>query len=208
MSDNNTLDATTRTEFGKGAARRARRAGLVPAVVYGHGSEPLHVDVPSHQLFMIVRSNKNALVELHIEGRQQLALVKAIQRHPVNRDILHIDLLAVRAGEKVEVTVPLVVVGEPVPGTIHNVEEFSIPIKAPATEIPEAIELDITGLEIGTIVRAADLVLPKDVEVELDPDADVLSIQEVPEEELPEPEAPAATDAAAAPAEGEGAAEA
>lgn len=201
MSDNPSLKATIRTEFGKGAARRARRAGLVPAVVYGHGSEPFHVDVPSHELFMIVRANKNALVELKLEDGQQLALVKDIQRHPVNRDILHIDLLAVRAGEKVQVSVPLVVVGEPVPGTIHNVEEFSIPIKAPATEIPEAIEFDITGLEIGTIVRAADLVLPKDVEVELDPEADVLSIQEVPQEELPEPDT-AAADAAAPADEG------
>lgn len=200
MSDNPRLDATVRTEFGKGASRRARRAGLVPAVVYGHGSDPLHVDVPSHALFMIVRSNKNALVELKLEDKQQLALVKDIQRHPVSRDILHIDLLAVRAGEKVQVTVPLVIVGEPVPGTIHNVEEFSIPIKAPATEIPEAIEFDITGLEIGTIVRAADLPLPTDVEVELDPEADVLSIQEVPQEELPEPETAEA--AADTPAEG------
>ena len=92
------LSATVRTEFGKGAARRARRAGLVPAVVYGHEGEPVHLDLPAHELFLIVRSNKNAVVTLKTADAEQLALVKDIQRHPVSRAILHVDLLAIKAG--------------------------------------------------------------------------------------------------------------
>ena len=190
------LSATVRTEFGKGAARRARRAGLVPAVVYGHEGEPVHLDLPAHELFLIVRSNKNAVVTLKTADAEQLALVKDIQRHPVSRAILHVDLLAIKAGEKVEVTVPLVVVGEPTPGTVHNVEEFEIPVKAPVTAIPEGIEVDITGLEIGAVIRVSDLPVPEGVEIELDPEQDILSIQEVQEE----PEEPAET---TEPAEGE-----
>lgn len=183
------LSATVRTEFGKGAARRARRAGLVPAVVYGHEGEPVHLDLPAHELFLIVRSNKNAVVTLKTADAEQLALVKDIQRHPVSRAILHVDLLAIKAGEKVQVTVPLVVVGEPTPGTVHNVEEFEIPVKAPVTAIPEGIEVDITGLEIGAVIRVSDLPVPEGVEIELDPEQDILSIQEVQEE----PEEPAET---------------
>lgn len=192
------LSATVRTEFGKGAARRARRAGLVPAVVYGHEGEPVHLDLPAHELFLIVRSNKNAVVTLKTADAEQLALVKDIQRHPVSRAILHVDLLAIKAGEKVQVTVPLVVVGEPTPGTVHNVEEFEIPVKAPVTAIPEGIEVDITGLEIGAVIRVSDLPVPEGVEIELDPEQDILSIQEVQEE----PEEPAET---TEPAEGEAA---
>ncbi|WP_043535893.1 50S ribosomal protein L25/general stress protein Ctc [Actinomyces polynesiensis] len=190
------LSATVRTEFGKGAARRARRAGLVPVVVYGHEGEPVHLDLPAHELFLIVRSNKNAVVTLKTADAEQLALVKDIQRHPVSRAILHVDLLAIKAGEKVQVTVPLVVVGEPTPGTVHNVEEFEIPVKAPVTAIPEGIEVDITGLEIGAVIRVSDLPVPEGVEIELDPEQDILSIQEVQEE----PEEPAET---TEPAEGE-----
>lgn len=192
------LSATVRTEFGKGAARRARRAGLVPAVVYGHEGEPVHLDLPAHELFLIVRSNKNAVVTLKTADAEQLALVKDIQRHPVSRAILHVDLLAIKAGEKVQVTVPLVVVGEPTPGTVHNVEEFEIPVKAPVTAIPEGIEVDITGLEIGAVIRVSDLPVPEGVEIELDPEQDILSIQEVQEE----PEEPAET---TEPAEGKAA---
>lgn len=204
MSDTPSLPATTRTEFGKGAARRARRAGMVPAVVYGHGGVPLHIDVPEHDLFLIVRGSQNALVELDVDGEKHLALVKDIQRNVVSRALLHVDLLAVRADEKVAVSVPLVVVGEPVPGTVHNVEEFTIAVKAPATSIPDSIVVDINGLEAGAVVRVADLVVPEGVEIELDPEQDILSVQEV-QEEVEEPAAtadeaaPAATEESAAP---------
>lgn len=205
MSDN-ILTATVRTEFGKGSARRARRAGLVPAVVYGHGADPIHLDLPAHELFLTVRSNKNAVVTLKADGEEQLALVKDIQRHPVSRAILHVDLLAIKAGEKVQVTVPLLVVGEPTPGTVHNVEEFEIPVLAPVTSIPEGIEVDITGLEIGAVLRVSDLPVPEGVEIELDPEQDILSIQEV-QEEPEEPVEPAVAAEGAVPAEGEAAAD-
>ena len=197
MSDNPILVATTRTEFGKGAARRARRAQMVPGVVYGHG-ETTHLDIPEHDLFLIVRGNKNALVELKIDGTSQLALVKDIQRHPVKRNLLHVDFLAVKAGEKVDVEVAIVVVGEAAPGTTHNVEEHTVTVKAPATEIPESIEVDVTGLEAGTVVRVSDLVLPANVECELDAEQDVVIISELvaePEEEEAPAEAEAEGDA-------------
>lgn len=197
MSDNPILVATTRTEFGKGAARRARRAQMVPGVVYGHG-ETTHLDLPEHDLFLIVRGNKNALVELKIDGTSQLALVKDIQRHPVKRNLLHVDFLAVKAGEKVDVEVAIVVVGEAAPGTVYNVEEHTVTVKAPATEIPESIEVDVTGLEAGTVVRVSDLVLPANVECELDAEQDVVIISELvaePEEEEAPAEAEAEGDA-------------
>ena len=199
MSDNPVLLAEERTEFGKGSARRARRAGKVPTVLYGHGAEPRHLDVPGHDLFLIVRGNKNALVELKIEGKTQLALVKDVQVHPVRRDILHADFLAVKAGEKVDVEVPVVVVGEPVPGTVHSVEEFTILVKAPATSIPEHVEVSIEGVEAGTALHVSDLSLPAGVEVELDPETVVVSVQEAAAEEAEEAEGEA--DAAAEEAE-------
>lgn len=192
MSDNPILVAQTRSEFGKGAARRARRAGLVPAVVYGHGGDPLHLDVPGHELFLIVRGNANALAELKIDGKSQLALVKDVQRHPVSRNILHADFLAVKAGEKVDVEVPLVLVGEAAPATQAAIEEHTITVKASATAIPESIEVDITGLVAGTVVRASDLVLPKGVECELDAEKDIVIISELAAEEEAAPEAPEA----------------
>ena len=200
MSDNPVLLAEERTEFGKGSARRARRAGKVPTVLYVHGAEPRHLDVPGHDLFLIVRGNKNALVELKIEGKTQLALVKDVQVHPVRRDILHADFLAVKAGEKVDVEVPVVVVGEPVPGTVHAVEEFTILVKAPATAIPEHLEVSIEGVEAGTALHVTDLQLPAGVEVELDPETVVVSVQEAAEEAEEDAEAVAES---AAPAEGD-----
>ena len=197
MADN-ALTAQTRTEFGKGAARRARRAGLIPAVVYGHGVDPIHVDLPGHELFLIVRGTPNAVIELTLDGKSQLALVKDIQRHPVSRVLLHADLLAIKKGEKVDVDVPLVTTGEPAPKTVVNAEEFTIAVKAPATSIPEAIEFDVTDLEVGTVITVADLKMPKGVEVQFEEDRVVLSVQEVIEqaEEPAEAEGDAAEEAA------------
>ena len=196
MSDNPVLLAEERSEFGKGAARRARRAGKVPTVLYGHGAEPRHLDVPGHDLFLIVRGTKNALVELKIEGKTQLALVKDVQVHPVRRDILHADFLAVKAGEKVDVEVPVVVVGEAAPGTVHSLEaapgtvhsleEFTILVKAAATSIPENLEVSIEGLEAGSAVHVSDLKLPAGVEVELDPETVIVAVQEAAAEEAEE----------------------
>ena len=130
---NPTLVAQTRSEFGKGAARRARRAGLVPGVLYGHGGDPVHVDLPAHELFLAVRGQKNALLELVIEGKKQLALVKEVQRHPVSRDLLHADFLAVKAGEVVDVEVPVSIIGESAPGTQHTQEEFALLALSPSS---------------------------------------------------------------------------
>ena len=139
--------------------------------------------MPEHDLFLIVRGTKNALVELKIAGKTQLALVKDVQVHPVRRNILHADFLAVKAGEKVDVEVPVVVTGEPVPGTVHSLEEFTIAVKAPATAIPESLEVSIEGIEAGSAVRVADLTLPSGVEVELDPETVIVSVQEAAAEE-------------------------
>lgn len=172
----NVLLAQLRTETGKGAARRSRRAGMVPAVMYGHGIDPVHLDLPGHEAFLIVKDNANAVVTVKYDGKQQLVLVKNVQVHPVRRNILHIDLLAVRADEKVQVEVPLVLTGESAPGTQHQQEEFFLLISAPATDIPEHIEVSLDGLEEGAIVRVEDLKLPADVIAETPADRDVVSV--------------------------------
>lgn len=196
-----TLVAEARTEFGKGAARRIRRADRIPAVLYGHGTDPLHVSLPGHATFLALKV-PNAVLTIKLDGDEQLALVKDVQRDPVRQVIEHVDLLLVRKGEKVQVDVALSIVGEPAPGTMHLVEANTIAIEAEATNLPESIEFDITGLEAGTIVHARDLVLPAGVELLLDADADLINISDATvrmEEETD------AGEAAEAPAEGGGA---
>lgn len=172
----NVLLATQRTETGKGPARRARRAGQIPAVMYGHGIDPVHLDLPGHETFLIIKDGANAIVTVKYDGKEQLCLVKFVQVHPVSRAILHIDLQVVRKNEKVQVEVPVVLVGEPVAGTQHQQEEFTLQVLAPATDIPESIEISLDGLEAGAVIRVADLVLPAGVEVEVPGDRDVLSV--------------------------------
>lgn len=182
MAENKTDDAqlvaTERTDFGKGAARRARRAKLVPAVVYGHGADPVHIYLPEHATFLALKDNFNALLEIEYQGEDKLALAKAVQLHPTRRDILHVDLLRVRRGEKVDVEVPVVAVGEPIPGAVHWVELMSLLINVEATKIPETIEVSVEGLEIGTIVRVEDLELPGGATTDVDPETPVVSIAE------------------------------
>lgn len=161
----NNIKGEVRTEVGKGSARRARREGKIPAVVYGRTLEPVHLDLPGHEVFLIVKDNVNAVVNVTYGKNTQLALVKHIQRHPVRRDILHVDLLAVSAKERVEVEVPFFIVGEPAPGNQLQQEEYSLVISAPAIAIPEHIEVNIEGLAEGAIVRVSDITLPQDVEV-------------------------------------------
>lgn len=185
MSDIAKIAGTKRTEFGKGAARRARRAGLIPAVVYSADTEPMHLDLPGHEVFLAVKGNPNALLTLLVDGDDQLALVKDIQRHPVRRDILHVDLLAVKRGEKVDVEVPLTLVGESAPGTVVNQEYFTVLVSAPATSIPESLELSVEGLEEGATVTIAELTLPKNVTCDLEEEIILASV--VIPEEIPEP---------------------
>lgn len=187
MADMNTLKAVPRNEFGKGASRRLRREGQIPAVLYGHGSEPMHLALPGHETFLIIRHSRNAVIELELEGDNQLALVKDVQINPVIREIEHIDLILVRKGEKVLVNVPVVTEGESAPGTIHSVETMELAVTASATNIPEEITVSIEGLEDGTVVRVGDLELPEGVTTEVDPESPVVVIS-IPREEPEEDE--------------------
>lgn len=203
------LAATTRTEFGKGAARRIRRAQQIPAVLYGHGAAPLHISLPGHDT-MLALKHTNALLTIEVDGKEHLAIARDVQRDPVRNVIEHVDLLAVRKGEKINVTVPVRVVGESAPGTIHFVEAAQgLNVQAEATALPEVIEVSIEGLEAGTVVRGADLVLPEGVTLLDDPEEAVLSISLPQAEAAPEEEAEEAEEsaAAAAPAEAEAPAE-
>lgn len=152
--------AEVRENFGKGFARRLRAAGKIPAVIYGHGTDPVHVALPGHQVALLVR-RANAVLELEISGAQQLTLVKDVQKDPVRQIIEHIDLLVVKKGEKVQVDVPVVVVGEPFAGTIANLDNATVSLEVEATHIPENVEVDVEGLEDGTHITAADLKLPR-----------------------------------------------
>ncbi|EPD85307.1 ribosomal protein L25, Ctc-form [Microbacterium sp. oral taxon 186 str. F0373] len=152
--------AELRENFGKGFARRLRAAGKIPAVIYGHGTDPVHVALPGHQVALLVR-RANVVLELEIAGAQQLTLVKDVQKDPVQQIIEHIDLLVVKKGEKVQVDVPVVVVGEPFAGTIVNLDNTTVSLEVEATHIPENVEVDVDGLEEGTHITAADLKLPR-----------------------------------------------
>lgn len=180
-----TLKADIRKEFGKGAARRLRREEKLPGVLYGHEEEPMHLELDYHTTFLAVRGNANALLSIEVEGEKHLAIVKDVQRNPLSRLIEHIDLLRVKKGEKVDVEVPVVVEGEPAGDAIATVELLQVMAKAPAIAIPEAITVDVEGLEEGTHVTVADLKLPEDVEVELDPETIVVVIA-VPSVDVPE----------------------
>ena len=156
------LAAELRTEFGKGAARRARRAAQIPAVIYGHGAEPIHIVLPERETVRAVRG-ANALLTLSIAGEEHLALVKDIQRDPVLQIIEHIDLLTVIRGEKVAVDVPVVLVGDAAPGVVVNQEETTVSLEAEATHLPVHVEANVAGLTVGQHIHAGDLVLPANV---------------------------------------------
>ncbi|GAA1697275.1 50S ribosomal protein L25/general stress protein Ctc [Microbacterium sediminicola] len=201
MSEDNKVAAELRDSFGKGFARRLRAAGKIPAVLYGHGTDPVHVALPGHQMSLLVR-HANALLELDIEGTEQLALVKDIQRDPVHQIIEHIDLVIVKKGEKVTVDVPVTVVGESVSGTIVNVDSATVSLEVEATHIPQHVEVDVDGLDEGAHITAGQLTLPKGASLLSDADLLVIAIS-VPAaaaaEESPAEEAdaePAAEDAA------------
>lgn len=192
------VTAEVRTSFGKGFARRLRAAGKIPAVIYGHGTDPVHVALPGHQTALLIR-RANAVLELDIDGAQQLALVKDVQKDPVHQVIEHIDLLVVKKGEKVQVEVPVTVVGEPFAGTIVNLDATTISLEVEATHIPEHVEVDVEGLEEGAHITAGDLTLPKGATLLADADLLVVAIStpaaaavEEETEEAEEAEAPAA----------------
>lgn len=193
------LAAEVRTEFGKGYARRARMANLIPAVIYGHGAEPIHVTLPAKATTLAVRT-ANALLALDINGESHLALVKDVQRDPIKQIIEHIDLLTVRQGEKVTVDIPVHVVGELAPGNVFNQELTVISLEAEATHLPTAVEVSIEGRTAGEHIHASDLALPKGAVLLADADALVVNISEATEsaeEEGTEEAAGAASEAAA-----------
>lgn len=166
-----TLAAPTRTEFGKGAARRTRRAGNIPAVVYGHGADPIHVAIDNLGFLAIVREEGvNAVIALDIDGKETTALVKSIAQNPLTREIEHVDFLTVKKGEKVEVEVPLLVEGEVAPGATLLVALDVLKVNADALNIPEDLVISVEGLEAGSAITAADVKLPENVELVDDPE--------------------------------------
>ncbi len=187
MADKIVIPATKRTDFGKGAARQARRAGLIPAVVYGHGEAPLHILLPNHQTTLAVR-NPNALLTLDVEGKNHLVLPKEIQRAAIKRDVEHLDLITVRRGEKVVVDAPVEVVGEPAPGFEYILDQATVSVEAEATDIPESIIVDITDRDENALPE--HLTLPAGVALALtDLESPIVSIHEPEVQDLGEDEA-------------------
>jgi large subunit ribosomal protein L25 len=189
------LAAETRTEFGKGAARRIRRASKVPAVVYGHGADPVHITLPGHELSLALRT-PNVLLSLDIEGKKQLAIPKAVQRDAIKGFLDHVDLLLVKRGEKVNVEVYVHTEGDLAPGAYLLEHVLStLTVEAEATHIPESVTVSIEGLEAGASILAKDIPLPEGTTLAIDEDAVVLQVlsaqAEEPSEEAAEGEAAA-----------------
>lgn len=209
------LSAKPRTEFGKGGARRTRRAGKIPAVIYGHGADPRHVSLSAREFGQAIkRGGANVLLTLDLGGSSELAIPKAIQRHPIKGVYEHVDLLAVRQGEKVRIEVPITVTGEIIRGGLLAQEAMTVSIEAEATHLPSGFEISIEGLEIGSQLTAADLTLPAGSVLAGDPEQLLVVVQEAPTaeqmeagEEVPEGEEAVEGEAAAAAAGAEAPAE-
>jgi large subunit ribosomal protein L25 len=202
MADENKIDAEPRTNFGKGAARKIRATGHIPAVIYGHGTEPQHVTLPGHEVSLILRK-ANAIFTLNIAGKTQLALVKDVQKNPVKQAIEHLDLIVVRKGEKVTVDIPVHLEGDAAPGTSVLLDANTLSIEAEATNIPERLVVNIDGLEEGTHVLASQVELPAGATLISDPDVLVVGISGATVADLGETEEEAAAEGEAA--EGEAA---
>lgn len=195
------LPAEPRTEFGKGGARRTRRAGKVPAVIYGHGADPRHVALPAREFANAIRhGGSNVLLTLDIEGGEQLAIPKSIQRHPIKGYFEHVDLLAVRRGEKVTVDIPLNLIGDVVSGGLLNQEHTTVSVEAEATHLPGGVDVDVAALEVGSQVTAGGLNLPSGVALVTDPETVLLIIAEAPTAADMEGEPAEAGESAEAPA--------
>ncbi|MFI1161631.1 50S ribosomal protein L25/general stress protein Ctc [Streptomyces sioyaensis] len=186
------LAAQVRTDFGKGAARRARRADLVPAVVYGHGAEPQHVAIHNHALMMALKT-PNALIRLEFDGKSALVIPKAVQREAIRQFLVHVDFLAVKKGEKVSVEIPIHVEGDLAPGQLVLEHVLNtLPVEAEATHIPESVTVSVEGLDAGASVLAKDIVLPSGSSLAVEDDAVVVQViaaqAEAPAEEAAEGE--------------------
>jgi large subunit ribosomal protein L25 len=202
----NQLSVTVRTETGKGASRRARRNGNIPAVLYGHGEAPQHLELPGHDFAAVLRhSGTNAVLTLDIGGKEQLALTKALDIHPIRHSIQHADLLVVRRGEKVVVEVNVVVEGEAAPDTLITQETNAIEIEAEAFSIPEQLTVSVEGAQPGTQFTAGQIALPAGVNLVSDPDVLVVNVVNAPTaEDLEEEGAGEEAEGEEAPEEEEG----
>ncbi|MFB7654882.1 MULTISPECIES: 50S ribosomal protein L25/general stress protein Ctc [unclassified Streptomyces] len=171
------ISAGTRTEFGKGAARRIRRDDKVPGVLYGHGSDPLHLTLPGHELLMALRT-PNVLISLDIDGKtNELAIPKSVQRDPIKGFLEHVDLQLVKRGETVTVEIPVQAEGELAPGNfLLEYVLDALPVEAEATHIPEQVTLSVEGLEAGASIHAKDIKLPSGVKLAVDEDAVVVQV--------------------------------
>jgi large subunit ribosomal protein L25 len=192
------ISAEPRTEFGKGGARRTRRAGMVPAVLYGHGEKPKHIALPAREFAAALRHGGTMQVfDIAVsDGTKALALAKAIQRDPIKDTFDHVDLLIVRRGEMVTIEVPVVLVGEAARNTLVMLEHDKLAVLADATRLPENLQASVDGLEAGSQVTAADITLPEGVELAADPELVVAVVAAAPtaaqlEGEVPEAAAPA-----------------
>jgi large subunit ribosomal protein L25 len=202
----NQLTVTVRTQTGKGASRRARRAGKIPAVLYGHGADPQHLELPGHDFAAVLRhSGSNAVLTLDIAGKEQLALTKAIDIHPIRRTIQHADLLVVRRGEKVVVEVAVIVEGEAANGTLVTQDTNTIEIEAEALSIPENFKVSVEDAEPGTQITAGQIALPAGVTLISDPEMLVVNVVVAPTaEDLEEEGAGEVAEGEEAPAAEEG----
>jgi len=191
------IAAEPRTEFGKGAARRIRRAAKVPAVLYGHGIDPIHVTLPGHDTMLTLKhGGANALLTITVDGKEQLTLPKQIQRDPIKGHLEHLDLVIVRRGEKVTVDIPVHVVGEPAGDALVVTEATTVSVEAEATHIPEYVEVSVDGAEVGHQILAKDLTLPSGSTVLADDETLIVNVTHAPtadelESELAEAEADA-----------------
>ena len=175
------LSVEPRTEFGKGAARRTRRAGKIPAVLYGHGSDPKHLALPALEFARVVREHgTNAVLSLELNGGSELALTKTVTTHPIKNYIEHVDLLLVQRGEKVTIDVPVVLVGDAAPATLVTQELSTIQVEADALNLPEHVEVQIAGVEAGTQIHASDVVLPAGTSLVTDGEALVAAVNAAP----------------------------
>ncbi|MDV2430922.1 50S ribosomal protein L25/general stress protein Ctc [Corynebacterium tuberculostearicum] len=177
MAQRPVIKAEARTEFGKGVARRLRREWKVPGVIYGSHQEPVHFAVPLLDIQSLVRNNGvNAVLELEIDGEQYLTMVKHVDQNVLTFDIDHVDLLAIKRGEKVEVEVPVTLTGEPAPGTMHIQDADVLLVEADVLNIPEELEVSIEGLEDGAVITAADVTMPEDTTLVAEEDTVIVSI--------------------------------
>jgi large subunit ribosomal protein L25 len=182
-----TLHAEKRTSFGKGAARKIRRADKIPAVMYGHGADPIHITLPGHDTMMALK-NPNALLTIVMDGDEQLALAKDVQRDPIKPVIEHVDLVVVRKGEKVTVDVAVHLEGEAGPETLVTLDHSSVQLEAEATHLPESVVVSIEGLPAGTQIHASDLTMPEGATLVTDPEALIVNITQMVSEEALEAE--------------------